>query len=307
MNCLVTGATGFVGRELCRALLERGDTLTALSHSGGRLADGTPTLALDLAEEEVAVRHLEGIDVVFHLAGIAHQHAADSAYEKVNHRATLALAEAACLAGVKHFIFLSSVKAMGLTDGDQPRNEAQCARPEDAYGLSKWQAEEGLRARFSNAAMGVSIIRPALVYAAQPKGNLALLDRGVALGLPRPPPDGARSMVSLTDLVSLLCLLSLDERRGLATWIATDGEAYSTQGIYDLLCTKHGRKPSGAWCPRWCWRLGAALLDLVGPGSESNWNKLFGTELYTNAAVLRDTGWKPALRLADALTPEAVR
>ena len=305
MNCLVTGATGFVGSELCRALLERGETLTALSQSGRPLADGSPTLALDLAGEIVGPEYLEGIDVVFHLAGIAHQHAPESVYEKVNHRATLALAEASHLAGVKHFIFLSSVKAMGRADGGQPRDEQQCSRPEDAYGLSKWQAEEGLRSRFSNSAMGVTIIRPALVYGAQPKGNLALLEQGVSHGLPRPPEGGARSMVALTDLVSLLCLLSSQERRGLATWIATDGEAYSTQEIYDLLCRKQGRRPSRVWCPRWCWRLGAALLDLRGAAPESTWNKLFGTELYSNTAVLRDTGWKPALRLADALIPGA--
>ena len=111
--CLVTGATGFVGMSLCAALRHRGDELRAYSRSGGALPDGTPTIPMDLASERLGLADLQGVDVVFHLAGVAHQRASADTYQSVNLQATLALADACLCAGVEHFVFVSSVKAMG--------------------------------------------------------------------------------------------------------------------------------------------------------------------------------------------------
>jgi nucleoside-diphosphate-sugar epimerase len=300
VNCLVTGATGFIGTALCEALRHRGDDVRAYSRSGGALQDGTPTTAVDLQQSRLGLADLRGVDVVYHLAGVAHQHAEDALYEQVNVQATLALADACLCAGVSHFVFLSSVKAMGAATTPSPREEADCAVPDDAYGRSKRAAEDGLL-DLCRGRMALTIIRPALVYGPDARGNLALLDRWARQGLPRPPPGGQRSMISRTDLVALLCTVA--DRQGIApqVWIATDGESYSSRRVYDTLRQVHGLAPGRAWWPRWLWRAGTAVLDRVRPGGAPHWNKVFGTELYSNRAVMRDTSWQPRLTLADAL------
>ena len=300
MKCLVSGATGFIGRPLCQQLAARGDTLIALSRSGASLPDGLSTLSLDLARSDVDNACLQDVEVVFHLAGIAHQQAPAADYEKLNLDASLRLARQAAAAGVRCFIFLSSVKAMGPAVGKAPRSEGDVSLPADPYGLSKWRAECALREEFEGSQMAVVILRPALVYGANAKGNLRLLANGVDRGLPRPPEGGARSMVALPDLVELLCLLSLDAPPGVHTWIVTDGMDYSTRQVYDLLREAAGRGRGIGWLPRWGWRLGAMLRDRGHrhPG-ESTWDKLFGWERYSNSALLAATDWRPRHSLRD--------
>lgn len=303
MKCLVTGATGFIGRHLCQQLLARGDQLTALSRSGLPLADGTPTLALDLAVADPDSQLLQGVDAVFHLAGIAHQQALDADYLELNYLATLRLARQAEAAGVGRFVFLSSVKAMGPSPGQAARSEQDCVEPQDAYGRSKRQAECDLSMEFADSPMSVLIIRPALVYGGAAKGNLQLLARGVQWGLPRPPPGGGRSMIDLQDLVALLCTAATLSVSGVHTWIACDGQVYTTRQLYDELRRASGKGEGVAWLPLGAWRLAAAILDRFSTaGGDSTYLKLFGWEQYSNAAVLAATGWRPRRTLADAVS-----
>lgn len=274
----------------------------ALSQSGDNLPDGSPTLAIDLTVETLPEDILTSVDVVFHLAGIAHQSAPEDTYERLNYLATLKLAEQAASAGVGCFIFLSSVKAMGPSGTTAARSEEQCATPSDPYGLSKWRAECALREQFADSKMSLHILRPTLVYGSQPKGNLALLARAVRMGLPRPPAVGRRSMIALPDLVDLLCLLALTPAPGGSTWIACGEHDYSTQNVYDCLRRAAGRRVGTAWLPLWVWRLGGALLDLgTARNGESTYDKLFATELYSNGALLRATNWRPHRQLGQLL------
>jgi UDP-N-acetyl-alpha-D-quinovosamine dehydrogenase len=302
VNCLVTGATGFIGAALCASLRAHGHSLLAVSCSGSKLPDGTATHAVDLAQGSLPGALLDDVDIVFHLAGIAHQRAARESYQQLNHRATIELARAARAAGVRRFVFLSSVKAMGPADTVQPRGENDCVPPTDFYGLSKWQAECDLRSEFTGLDMALTIIRPALVYGSEAKGNLALLDRGIHMGLPRPPEEGGRSMIALQDLVELLNKAASDHAAGIKTWIACDGQQYSTRRVYDLLRRRAGKGVGLAWCPRWLWRLAASVYDLLSPATESIWDKLFATELYSNQALCDDLGWVPGLTLDAVLT-----
>jgi nucleoside-diphosphate-sugar epimerase len=279
----------------------RGIEVTALSRGGSALPDGSPTLAVDLSTEDPDASLLEGVDVVFHLAGIAHRRADQAAYRALNEQATLRLARLAAGAGVGCFVFLSSVKAMGPPGGGAPRSEAECHAPGDAYGLSKWRAECALREEFADSPMSLVILRPALIYGAGARGNLALLSRAVRAGLPRPPEEGKRSMLGLSDLVELLCDIAADPPSGVHTWIACDDQPYSTRYLYDLLREASGRGHGRAWLPRWAWRLGTALLDLRGAtGDEPSFQKLFGTEVYSNRALREATGWRPRGNLAQA-------
>lgn len=302
MKCLVSGATGFIGSQLCQQLSARGDTLVTLSKSGALQEDGSPTMAVDLAEGGPDREVLHGVDVVIHLAGIAHQQAAESAYKKLNFEATLRLARLACAAGVGCFIFLSSVKAMGAPPSAGVRVEDDCYEPTDAYGLSKWRAECALREEFCDSGMSVVILRPALVFGAHAKGNLQRLVAAVHRGLPRPPEQGQRSMIALQDMVDLICQIALNPPSGTHTWIACGDYAYSTRAIYDLVCDADGRRRGGGWFPLWVWRIGGWLLDRrSGPTAERTVDKLFGTELYSSAAVQVATGWHPRVGLEDVV------
>lgn len=302
MKCLVSGSTGFIGRRLCQQLATRGDTVIALSKNGAPLSSGQPTLALDLVVSDPDNDLLRGVDVFIHLAGIAHQQASAQAYAELNYRATVRLARLASDAGVGCFIFLSSVKAMGSPPSSDARTESACTRPVDAYGLSKWQAERALQEEFSVDRMSVVILRPALVYGANIKGNLQNLARGVRWSLPRPPIGGLRSMIAVEDLVELLCVIAQRPPRGVHTWIACGSKSYSTQAVYDLLRKANGMGRGMGWLPRWVWRVGAELLDIIsGHREESTYSKLFSTEVYSNAAVLADTDWRPRISLEDVI------
>ena len=303
MKCLVTGATGFIGRELCCQLSGRKLPFIALSRRGGSLVDGSSTIALNFEKEAIDAKLLKGIDTVFHLAGIAHQHAIQSSYFQVNHQATLVTAEAAEAAGVKCFIYLSSVKAMGPATGTIPRTEADVTTPGNAYGLSKLQAETELQARFSSSKMAVIILRPALVYGSQPKGNLLSLRRAVRLGMPRPPEGGARSMIAVRDLVALMLQISEDTPVGLNTWIVSDGFEYSARKIYELMRRADGKGRGISWLPMWGWRFITSLVDgLRSNTGDSSFSKMFGTELYSNAAIVEAIAWRPQLQLSDLVS-----
>lgn len=304
MKCLVTGATGFIGRELCRHLAAAGDEFVAYSFSGQQLDDGTSTKAIDLRRESPTPAELAWADAVFHLAGIAHQQAPDSDYQQVNHQAVVKLAREASEAGVKQFIFISSVKAMGAMPGEKLRDESDAVLPHDAYGLSKWMAESALNREFGGGDMSVGIIRPALVYGPAAKGNLQRLERGVELGLPRPPADGGRSMIGVSDLCRLMMTLAGEGQAGVSTYIATDGQVYNMRRIYDALRRVRGKGVGRAWWPRWLWRGLCALQDWRNPVQERAWLKLFGTELYSNELVLRSTSWRPAQCLEKCLQQE---
>jgi len=302
VKCLVSGATGFIGLQLCEQLAARGNTVIPLSRRGAPLRNGQPTLAVDLAHSDPDATCFQGVDVCFHLAGIAHQQAPESAYQALNQQATVRLARRAADAGVGCFIFLSSVKAMGPPMTDLERAEADVSPPVDAYGLSKWRAEHALREAFSGGDMSIVIVRPTLVYGPHAKGNLRALAGGVRRWLPRPPEGGRRSMIALDDLVELLCVVAQHPPPGTHTWIASGGESYSTREIYDLLRAANKQDSGIAWLPAWGWRVGARLLDLAFRRSGADYyGKLFGTEEYSNAAVLAATRWRPRSRLADVI------
>ncbi len=267
--CHVTGATGFIGSKLC----------AALANSGSEVAKS--------GREHVRGDTLQGVQVLVHCAGVAHQEASEPEHEAGNYSAVLAQAEAAQVAGVERFIFLSTVKA---------------AEDAGAYGYWKWRAERALEERFGNSAMQVINLRPALVYGPGAKGNLATLIRGVKRGLPAPPHGGSRSMIGLPDLCELIGLLVQQERGESITLTATDGEQYDLRRMHDAIRAGLHLSPSRAWLPRSGWRLACWLLDLRqgGTGEETYYEKLFGEELYSNA-LSEWLPWQPRQRFEDVV------
>lgn len=193
---LVTGAAGFIGRTACTDLEARGWRVVRGTRQNGSLEQGWP---------------LQGMDAVLHLAGIAHElhgQNAESVYDALNCQATERLARAAAKAGVKRFIFMSSIKVNGdRTAIDRPFTSQDTPDPADRYGRSKWRAEQALARVASETGLECVVIRPPLVYGPGVKANFLRLMRLVGSGLPLPLAsiENRRSLLyigNLSDLVA---------------------------------------------------------------------------------------------------------
>ena len=191
---LVTGATGFVGREVCRQVREMGHTLTGTTRNTG-LRRGPEDIPLyvtpDFSAEMDWSHAVAGADVVIHLAARVHQiddQASDplSEYRRVNVEGTKSLATAAVAAGVKRLIFLSSIKANGEKTDGAAYSEEDAPAPVDAYGLSKWEAEQALATIVENSSMELVVLRSPLVYGPNVGGNFAMLAKAVLKKWPFP-------------------------------------------------------------------------------------------------------------------------
>jgi nucleoside-diphosphate-sugar epimerase len=241
---------------------------------------------------------LDGIDVLFHLAGIAHQRAEASSYQRINVEASLTLARRAAAAGVNRFVFVSSVKAAGAEPSSGSDNPDPTVSD---YARSKASAEAGLRSICRDSDMQLVILRPALIYSRDALGHLQWLRRWAQWRLPAPPAGGGRSMVARDDVVRLLLELT-DPARDVPSLITlTDGEVYSTRRMYEAFCRAEGYGFILPSPPVAVWRLAAAAFDrLRGDPPGALWERLQGEERYITAG-LESLGFQPRLRLEDCL------
>jgi nucleoside-diphosphate-sugar epimerase len=240
-SILLTGATGFVGQGILKqALLESIDVccvsrkpMQIISGTGGSMRN---ILMSELAPDTDWSAALSGIDSVIHCAARVHVMQETSAdplalFRRVNVDATLNLARQAALAGVRQFIFISSVKVNGeQTLPGKPYTEECPPQPEDAYGISKYEAELALLELGRNTGMAITIIRPPLVYGPGVRANFLSLLQSVRRGLPLPLGriHNKRSFVYLENLVSLvLCCLD-NPKANNQVFLASDGHDLST-------------------------------------------------------------------------------
>jgi nucleoside-diphosphate-sugar epimerase len=236
---LVTGATGFVGRAVLSRLGRDGAyrALGSVRRRGVGDPDGVELVAVGELEADTNwAAALHGVDAVVHTAARVHvmrESATDplAEFRRVNVAGTLALARQAAAAGVRRFVFVSSIKVNG--EGTGPRRPYRAddpPAPVDPYGVSKLEAEQGLRLVAADSGMDVTIIRPVLVYGPGVKGNFLTMLKWIAAGVPLPLGriDNARSLVALDNLVDLIvCCLDHPAAAG-GTFLVSDGDDVST-------------------------------------------------------------------------------
>jgi nucleoside-diphosphate-sugar epimerase len=290
LHCTITGAGGFIGRNLTSALTRRGHSSTGWGRASGWFDLAAPPIDADRAW----IKQLQGTDVVIHLAGRAHVQEGASAAEaelhrRINFEGTVRLARAAQAAGVRRFIFISTAKVFGEGEGG-PYTAQSPANPQDAYAQSKWQAEQALLELAGAGAMEVSIIRPPLVYGPGVGANFARLVRLASLPLPLPLAsiDNRRDLVGIDNLVDLIGVCVDHPGARNATLLCSDGEPYS---LADLIT--HIRAAQGQ--PRRLFPLPAGLIAALaraamGPAAASRLLSDFQLDISATRAAL---GWRP--------------
>jgi len=242
---LVTGATGFVGRALIKRLVADSTPSSVLAaiRGFGDVGYGVQTVQVgDLLNSIDWSPALKGVSAVVHCAGRVHvmlDVTADplEAYRQVNVRGTLSLALQAAREGVRRFVFISSIKVNGeATVLNHPFKADDMPLPIDPYGVSKLEAEKGLRDIELSTGMEVVIIRPPLIYGPGVNANFASMLTWLARGIPLPlgAIQNLRSMVALDNLVDLLvnCLTHPDVAG--QTLLVSDGEDISTTELLRL-------------------------------------------------------------------------
>ena len=235
---LITGATGFIGKRLVRSLTSQNHKVTLVSRE---LITDFDSVIFDFETDNLSKIDLNGIDIIFHLAGIAHDlnnnHNDLDLYRKLNVTSVITLAELALKAGVKKFIFVSSVKAGGQKLDSSVSSEVCQGAPEGLYGQTKREAELKLLDLALNSQMFVSIVRPALVYGPNVKGNLKLMLNAIEKGWfpPLPRVKNRRSLVHVDDLVEALKIVSMDRRANGEVFIVTDGRAHTSRELFEAM------------------------------------------------------------------------
>ena len=303
---LVTGATGFVGRALVPALMTNGCQIRALVRKSSSLPVEVEQVVVDLGEIEGEGAAFSGVDVVVHAAARVHMMQDRSAsplaeFRKLNRDTTLALAALAADAGVKRFVFLSSIKVNGEETFPQSRpcifKPDDEFIPTDPYGLSKYEAEQGLLALAKETGMEVVIIRPPLVYGPGVKANFASMINWLRRGVPLPlgAINNKRSFVALDNLVSFIALCA-DSTESPQVFLISDGEDVSTTQLLRKVADALGMKP-------WLLPVPVGLMSfaakLVGKGDVAN--RLFGS-LQVDSSKARDLlGWQPVIRMDEQL------
>jgi nucleoside-diphosphate-sugar epimerase len=290
---LITGASGFVGAALAERLERNGRKVRRSVRQARRPGDvATGDIGPDTDWSEAVA----GVDAVVHCAARAHvlrEEISDplSAFRAVNRDGTLALARAAARAGARRFVFVSSIGVNGGTTDGRPFAPSDVPHPHTPYGVSKWEAEQGLAAIATETGMEVVVVRPPLVIGPGAKGNLGTIAGLIRRGLPIPLggiTQNKRDLVSLPVLVDLLALCVDHPSAAGQLLLVADGVTRSTAGIVRAVMAAEG--VSGRMLPVPAAWLGAALSAI---GRTAMREQLLGDLEVDIGATRNVLGWQP--------------
>lgn len=299
---LVTGANGFVGKALCLELTRRHLPCKPVIRNADAIAGSHNAFHIDSGTDWSA--QLADVNVVIHLAARAHrvndhENDAEAEYMETNYLATINLAKQAAKAGVKRFVFVSTIGVNGAhTEPGQAFSELSEPAPHNAYARSKWAAEQALKALSVETSMQVVIIRPPLVYGHGAKANFLSLIKLVNSGLPIPLGRlrNLRSFIYLDNLVDALILAATHPAAAGGTYLASDDESISTPGLIRALSTGLGKPCRLVSLPMGVIGL---LADLIG--KKAAVHKLTQSLLVDSTKIRSELGWQPKFTLQQGL------
>lgn len=247
---LVTGCTGFIGQHLCDVLVDMPKVTLkrAIRDESQKLNNSENVVISNIDGNTIWNAALENVQVVIHLAARAHitdeksQNALEE-FRKVNTEGTLYLAKQAAANGVKRFVFLSSIGVNGV-NSSRPFLYSDIPNPTEDYAISKFEAEQGLKAISEKTGMEIVIIRPPLVYGKKAPGNFATLLKLARTDVPLPlgAIKNKRSFVAVTNLVDLIITCTEHASAANEVFLASDGSDISTTELLRLIRVSIGNK-----------------------------------------------------------------
>lgn len=313
MKVLITGATGFIGSILVSQLIEVGRFVVQLAVRNRENQPHSQSFSISIPVGNVSPNTswtdaISKVNVVVHLAArvhVIHDAAADplTEFRRVNTDGTLNLARQAAAAGVHRFIFVSSVKVNGeeTTPGLSFKEFDQPA-PQDAYAISKYEAEKGLLRLAAETGMEVVIIRPPLVYGPGVKANFLSMMRWLARGVPLPlgAIHNRRSLVALDNLVDLIITCIDHPAAANQVFLVSDGEELSTTELLQRTAAALGKSARLLPVPQ---GLLEAVLKMSGKGELAR--RLCGSLQVDNSKARGLLGWSPPVSVDAALEKTA--
>ena len=306
MRILVTGFNGFVGSSLMVSLQTQSHEIVS-AHIRLQTDCNTASNSVLVSNKNLATKWtttLHGVNVVVHLAARVHvmrDTASDllAGFRSVNTHGTLNLAQQAAASGVRRFVYLSSIKVNGeATHYGRPFTPNDLAAPQDPYGISKHEAEVGLRAIARKTGMQVVIIRPTLVYGTGAKGNFKSLMKLVAQGLPLPLAsiDNRRSLVGIDNLVDFIITCLEHPAAANETFLVSDGKDLSTPDLIRRMAHAMDRPARLLPVPKSVLMTAAAML-----GKRDMAQRLCGSLQVDISKARTLLGWNPPVSVDEGL------
>ncbi len=303
---LVTGASGFVGRALGAALVSRGHPVRGATRTPEHLP--IPSIAVgNIGPDTDWSAAVTGCEAIVHLAAHVHvlrrkEGLAAGDFHRVNVEGSENLARQAARAGVRRFVFLSSVKVNGEDSAKRAYVESDPVMPVDAYGASKAEAEQRLRAISAETGMEVVIVRPPLVYGPGVMANFLSLLRAVDSGVPLPLASisNLRSLVYVGNLVDALGVCLEHPAAANRTFFVSDDHDVSTPQLIREIAAALGRRPLLFAFPPALLH-GAALLA----GRAGQVARLTGSLQVNIASIKAALAWQPPFSLQQGLAQTA--
>lgn len=305
MNILLTGSTGFIGSRLCDQLAGRQGVFVTRAVRRPEAASGSQDVVIESLDGHADWSGaLADQQVVVHAAARAHVMKDEMSdpiaeYRKINVEGTLNLARQAARSGVGRFIYISSIKVNGeQTLEGKPFTAADSPAPEDAYGITKLEAETGLHDIASDSGMEVVIIRPPLVYGPGVKGNFASMIKLVGGGVPLPfgAINNKRSLVALDNLVDLIITCIDHPAAANQVFLAADGRDVSTTELLRGVGQAMGKPVRLMPVPAGLLMFGASLF-----GKKAVARRLMGSLQVDTSKTRKLLGWEPPLSVEEGL------
>jgi UDP-glucose 4-epimerase len=299
MKILVTGANGFVGGHLCRTLeaSATGVVRVVRNPQPGAVAVGSINGATDWSAA------LPGVEAIVHLAARVHvlkDAAMDllAEFRMVNVDGTLNLAHQAARAGVKRFVFISSIAVHGLTSGLHPFSPQDVPDPHDAYGISKYEAEQGLKEISAETGMQLVIIRPPLVYGPGVGANFLRLLKLAGSGLPLPlaAVHNRRNPVFVGNLCDLILQCLTHSAAAGKTLLVSDDQDVSTPELLRMLAKAMNKKV-------WLFPMHGSVLQIAGhlTGRSGEVARICGSLQVDISYTKELLGWTPPFTLEEGI------